>query len=401
MSYRVAFIIFAGFSTIFAAFGIRYSYGVLLPEMLPSLGISNTEAGIIYSSYFFVYTLSSPVLGMLADRTDTKTLLTVFVFFLGLGACLMSVADSVFQASIFFALAGLGHSACWAPVVTVVMRWISDKWRGLVVSLVDLGSAGSIAFWGITIPLIVRHHSWNAVWLFLGAFAFFAAILNFLCIKDRPHSIPSESAAVQKESPPQNTIKHAYGSIFRTGKFYLIGFSYLLISFSILIPFTFLTAYGTQELNISYSSAAGLVAVIGISGAVGKLILGYISDRIGRLWIMMLCGLLCAAGGLGMIMAQNYSPLFAASIVFGVGYGTIWPQYAAFARDQFPEELVGSVIGLWTLFHGLGSVLAPVIAGWTIDATGTCVYAFMLTVATGLFSLLLLVPLMSSRKRLQ
>jgi sugar phosphate permease len=396
MRYRVAFIILAGFFTIFAAFGIRYSYGMLLPEMLASLGISKTEAGVVYSSYFLVYTLSSPLLGLLVDRSNAKTLLTVFVSLLGLGACLMSTASSVFQASIFFALAGLGHSACWAPVVTVVMRWISQRQRGLVLSLVDLGSAGSIAFWGVTTPLIVRSHSWRTVWLLLGAVAFFAAILNFLCIKDRPPlAIPNSDV---KEKPKSRTsIRHAYRSIFRAGKFYLIGVSYLLISFSILIPFTFLTAYGTQELHISYSSAAGLVAVIGIAGTVGKLILGYISDRIGRLWVMMLCGLLTAVGGLGMAMAQEYSLMFMATIVFGVGYGTIWPQYAAFARDQFPEEHAGSVIGLWTLFHGLGSVLAPVIAGWTIDVTGVFFWAFILTVVSGFFSLLLLVPLLPKR----
>ena len=78
--------------------------------------------------------------------------------------------------------------------------------------------------------------------------------------------------------------------------------------------------------------------------------------------------------------------------VFGAGYGTIWPQYAASARDMFSGEYAGSVIGLWTLFHGLGSVLAPVIAGWTIDATGGYVWAFMLTVFAGILSFLLLMP---------
>lgn len=198
MRYRVALIVFAGFSTIFAAFGIRYAYGVLLPEMLESLSISKTSAGIIYSSYFFVYTISSPLLGLLVDRTNAKTLLTLFVFFLGVGACLMSTATSVFQASIFFAIAGLGHSACWAPVVTVVMRWIGERKRGLIISLVDLGSAGSIAFWAVAVPFVVRHHSWRVVWIMLGMVAFFAALLNFVCIKDRPPVIASKKGTSER-----------------------------------------------------------------------------------------------------------------------------------------------------------------------------------------------------------
>jgi sugar phosphate permease len=99
--------------------------------MLPALAISNTGAGIIYSSYFLTYTLCSPVLGLLVDRTDARAILTIFVALLGMGAYLMSFSTTVIQACIFFALAGIGHSACWAPVVTVVLRWVSEKRRGM------------------------------------------------------------------------------------------------------------------------------------------------------------------------------------------------------------------------------------------------------------------------------
>ena len=168
MGPRLIGILIAGFSTVFVAFSIRYSYGLLLPEMLSSLAISKTEAGIIYSSYFLTYTLFSPVLGLLVDRSDAKTILTVFVALLGVGAYLMSFSATVVQASIFFALAGIGHSACWAPVVTVVLRWVNEKRRGIAISVVDLGSTAGIAFWGIMIPFIIASHSWRAVWQILG-----------------------------------------------------------------------------------------------------------------------------------------------------------------------------------------------------------------------------------------
>jgi MFS family permease len=172
----------------------------------------------------------------------------------------------------------------------------------------------------------------------------------------------------------------------------LVGFSYLLISFSILIPFTFLTTYATQELMIPYGSAAGLVAVIAVSGATGKLILGHISDKIGRIKIMMLCGMLTASGSLGMAYSSGFSMLLVSSIIFGVGYGTLWPVYAASARDLFSKEYSGTIIGLWTLYHGLGSILSPVISGWSIDVTGTYFWAFILAMISSLVSLSLLAP---------
>lgn len=392
MTNRAVAVIIAGFFTVFIAFAVRYSYGLILPHMLSDLAISKTEAGIIFSSYFITYTLLAPLFGLLVDRSDAKVILTVFVAILGIGAYLMSVSTTVIQSSIFFALAGIGHSACWAPVVTVVMRWVSEKRRGITLSIVDLGTTTGIALWSIMIPFIISGFSWRAVWVSLGITAFLVAGANFFLVRSYPtdNSGSLESRTVPKT---QISIKKAYKAIFRDPNFYMIGSSYLLISFSILIPFTFLTTYATNELMIPYKSATGLVAVIAISGAIGKLILGHVSDRVGRIKIMMLCGVLAATGNLGMAYSQGFYMLFLFSIIFGVGYGTLWPIYAASARDLFPKDFAGSVIGLWTLYHGLGSVLSPIISGWSIDVTGTFFWAFILAMISAVISFLLLLPM--------
>ncbi len=391
MTKRAIGVIVAGFFTLFIAFGIRYSYGLILPYMLPSLAISKTEAGVIFSSYFIACTLLAPVMGMLGDRFDTKAILTMFVAVLGVGTYLMSFSSSVVQACIFFAMVGIGHSACWAPVVTVVMRWVSQKRRGTIISIVDLGSTAGIAVWSMVIPVIIGGFSWRTVWVSLGITALVVAGMNFFLVKSHPQAHPGtpDPENAQKAHVP---VKETYKTIFRDSTFYLIGFSYLFISFSILIPFTFLATYATQELMISYTSAAGLLVAIAITGAIGKLILGYVSDKVGRIKIMMLCGLLTASGTLGMAYAQQLSMLFISSMIFGVGYGTLWPVYAASARDLFPKNYSGSVIGLWTLFHGLGSIISPVLSGWMIDATGTHVWAFILAMSCSFLSLLLLLP---------
>ncbi|MFC1532216.1 nitrate/nitrite transporter [Thermodesulfobacteriota bacterium] len=392
MNSRAVAVIISGFFTLFTAFAIRYAYGLLLPYMLSSLAISKTEAGIIYSSYFITCTILAPVFGLLADRSDARIILTIFVAILGLGAFLMSYSASVVQASLFFALTGIGHSACWAPVVTIVQRWVSEKRRGFILSIVDLGSTSGIAVWSIAIPLIIGVYSWRTVWISLGISTLLVAGMNFFLIKSHP---PSESGSqIPRATPTTRTpIKESYKEILRDSKFHLIGLSYLLISFTILIPFTFLTTYAVQELMISYQSATGLVAVIAVSGVVGKLVLGHISDSVGRIRIMMLCGVLTATGGLGLAYSHGFFTLLLFTVIFGAGYGTIWPVYAASARDLFSKDISGTIVGLWSLYHGLGSVISPVISGWTIDATGSYFWAFILAMVSGIMSFLILLPL--------
>ena len=380
------------------AFAIRYSYGLLLPDMLTSLAITKTEAGVIFSAYFFTYTIFSPLLGLLVDRTDARVILTVFVSILGLSACLMSFAGTVLQASIFFALGGIGHSACWVPVVTVVLRWVGEKRRGIALAFVDLGSAISIAFWSLVIPLLTVSHTWRTVWVILGICGFVAAGMNFFLVKSHP-PVQAEPGGTRPAPAPPPPIRSVYRFILRDKKFHLIGFSYALISFAILIPFAFLTAYATQELKVDYALAAGLLAVIGISGSIGKMILSHVSDVVERVKVMILCGVLTGLGGVGLATAHGMVWLIASTVVFGVGYGTIWPVYAASARDFFSKEHAGSIVGLWTLFHGLGSILAPVFAGWTIDQTGTYFWSFILVVISSTLSLLLLLPLRGARRQ--
>lgn len=391
MQKRVVAIITAGFFTLFAAFAIRYAYGLVLPYMLSALKISKAQAGVIFSSYFIAATMLSPLIGVLIDRFDARIILSVFVAILGVGACLMSVSSSVVQASIFFAITGIGHSACWAPVVAVVMRWVSPKRRGIAISVVDLGTTAGIACWSILVPIIIRDHTWRTVWLSLGISALVVAGMNFFLIKSRPETEVGKGDPVYAQKV-EVSAHGSYRDIFRDRRFYLISFSYLFISFSVIIPFTFLITYATQRLMIPYASATSLLFVMAAIGAVGKLILAHISDRAGRISIMILCGLLTASGSFGMAYACELTTLYIFSALFGIGYGTLWAVYAASARDLFPGKYSGSIIGLWTLFHGVGSIIAPVFSGWTIDASGNYYYAFILAASASVLSALLLLP---------
>jgi OFA family oxalate/formate antiporter-like MFS transporter len=392
MCKRTIAIIIAGFLTVFIAFAVRYAYGLLLPEMLPALSISNTQAGVVYSSYFIAYTLFSPILGLLADRYDARFILTFFVGILGLGAFLMSYSTSVINASFFFTLAGLGHSACWVPVVALIQRWVSDKRRGIALAFTDIGSATGIAVWSALLPLIVATYNWRTGWTSLGMFALFVAVMNFLLVRSHPEQESSSQHATSTRFTHE-TVRATYKRLLYNGTFWLVGLSYLAIAFSILIPFTFLSIYVSQGLGMPYEDATRLIAVIAIAGVLGKLVLGHLSDTLGRIRVMMLCGALVATGCLGLAYFQRYATLFLSTIIFGIGYGAIWPVYAASAADFFSKGSAGSVVGLWTIYLGIGSMISPVVTGWTIDVTGGYAWAFILAMISAVISLVLLLPL--------
>ncbi|OGO31962.1 MAG: hypothetical protein A2Z29_06185 [Chloroflexi bacterium RBG_16_56_11] len=391
MDKRKAAVLVACFFTVLMAYSIRYGYGVLLPDMLPSLAISKTEAGVIFASFFLAYTVFSPVVGLLGDKHNVRVLLSLFAVMVGAGTFLMAYAASLVQAALFFTLVGVGSAACWAPVMALAQRWTSDKHRGKTLAFVDIGSALGIVVSSTALPPLVAAHSWRTGWIALGALGFAVAVLNFFLVRSRPAgSAPAGPSG--SLTPAIDSVRTTYSKLLRDGRFWRIGLAYLLTGFAIIIPFTFLTTYAEKELSFIYNDAARLVMVIGISAVVGKIALGSLSDRTRRINIMLLCALLIAAGALGMAFSRGFT-LVLFITVFGVGYGAVWSMYAASASDYFSRESAGSIVGLWTLYLGIGSAVSPVIAGWLADATGTLAWSFVLAAAGAAVSFLLLISL--------
>ena len=393
MRKRTIAVIVACFCTVFAAYAIRYSYGTLLPEMLDSLSITKAQAGIIYSSYFIAYTICSPVMGLLSDRFDIRIILAVFASLMGIGAFLMQYSDSIMEASLYFALVGIGSAACWAPVMAVAQRWTGQRHRGFILALVDAGSTLGVMAAGSLMPLAVAASGWRLGWMSLGLLSVFLGILNYFLIRSSPQqNVRQASGAPAARSRPGGAF---YKSLFRDRRFWYIGLAYLLTGFAVMVPFTFLSTYAVQELSYSYDRATLLITIIGIGGLVGKMTLGPVSDKVGRIKTMLLCAVLIAGGCLGILFTGGYA-LFIIAGVFGAGYGACWSLYANCAADFFSIPAAGGIIGLWTFYLGIGLLASPVAAGWLADATGTLTWSFVTAAAAGLVSMVFLFPMLRS-----
>jgi MFS family permease len=217
--------------------------------------------------------------------------------------------------------------------------------------------------------------------------------LDFLLMRNSPAS--NSNLASAKMVTPKELKRPTYKKLLSDRHFWLIGLAYLLTGFSIIIPFTFLSTYAVQELSFPYNSATLLVTIVGAGGLIGKVTLGPISDKLGRIKIMIICAVLIGAGCLGIAYGRGWL-LIASTAIFGIGYGAVWSMYAACASDFFNKQAAGGIIGIWTFYLGLGSLSAPIIAGWMADAAGTLRWSFMLAAGSGIVSLLFLLPMLKS-----
>lgn len=382
-------VIVAAFFTIALAYSIRYGYGMLLPGMVETLGISKTEAGLISSAYFCAYTAFSPLLGVLSDRVSGRLLLTVFCGLLSTATVCMAYVDTVLQAAMVFAMAGIGHAACWAPVVALVQKWVQDRWRGTALSVATMGSSIGIGAWSLWLPVVLDQSDYREGWMQMGLFGFFVTALNMVLVRNPPPWIEE----AERPSAANGALKNPYALLLHSKNLWLVGLSYACIGFAVLVPLTFLGVYATEELHWQFSDATSFFTVLAGAALVGKLSLGVLSDRFGRVAVMFACGLCIACGCLGAVELSSLFGKYLAVAVFGIGFGAVWPVYAAAAVDFFPKYLAGGVIGIWTVFMGIGSLLSPVLCGLVIDISGAYVPAFHLGSTLSLISILFLLPL--------
>ncbi len=370
------------FSIAFMAYGIRYAFGMLMPEMMKELGLTNTQAGLIYTSFLTLYTITSVLVGFLVDVKGVKRTLLAFLPLLGVGTSLMSIMSSQWMGILFFGLAGIGASVCWTPLVVWVQKAYPSR-RGASLGVLQLGPNTGFGVLGLLMPLIMLYNGWRGCWLILG-------LLSLIWLIPLSLVTPEPSPAMTSRRGFKDHVK-GLTMVLRDKAFWLGGLSYMLASFAIMIPMTFTKAYANLELHMDPTIATALFSIIGFVGIIGALAIPFLSDKAGRRWSITLCNLIMALGLVGSaLMARSYMDVAMWSAIIGTSYGAIWPLYAALVKDLYGWSVVGSITGLWTLLCGIGLLLSPPLGGYVADTFGSYKPTYIMGCLIALISIALI-----------
>jgi len=386
------------FVNLFINYSIRLGYGVVLPEMIEALGFSRAAGGSIYNAYFLSYVSLTPFAGYLTDRLGARRVITVCAAILGGGVLLMGSVGSFWAACLFFAVAGVGSTGMWTPVITVVQRWFAPRRRGLALGILSTGYGLGFAFMGVAFPWIVNRLTWRYAWYFLGAGALVMVAVNGLLLRSDPASTGVRPWGQKGEEPPENTslMPAAPGisilpRVLRDRTFWLVGLSYFAISYGLYGITTFMVDYAKSQLGLSLETAGLLATVHGTCQVIGVLTLLPLSDVLGRKRTITLSNAVVTVCLIGVLLSgRSWGLLYLFVGILAVCFGATFPMYGACAGDFFPKRIMGTVIGAWTPFYGLGAISVHWVSGILRDATGTYAYPFLINVfLAGLSTLLI------------
>jgi len=382
------------FVDLFINYAVRLGYAVILPEMIRDLGFGRANAGSIYNAYLFIYIAVTPVTGYLTDRLGARRVITGCSMILAAGVMLMGTAKGLWTAVFFYAVVGLGATGMWTPIITVVQRWFAGHRRGFALGILSTGYGLGLAALGAVFPWVVRQYSWRFAWFFLGAAALVMVAINGLLLRSSPESAGYRPWGEEKNTgDPKPEIPSAPQSVpivsyLKTRNFFLIGISYTFIAYALYGITTFMVDYAKYQLALPLEKASLLATIHGFCQIIGVLTVLPLSDYLGRKKTILFSNAMITVALVGIFYKGHTWGLLSFLVGFlAVFYGATFPIYGACAGDYFPRRIMGTIIGAWTPFYGLGAIATHWVSGALRDTTGNYQHAFAINIVAAAVSM--------------
>ncbi|XP_074112661.1 monocarboxylate transporter 14-like [Cotesia typhae] len=161
-------------------------------------------------------------------------------------------------------------------------------------------------------------------------------------------------------------------SLLKDPVFLIFVISNFCTSIGFNIPYVYIITQAESR-SIPRDTASYLLAIIGIANTIGRIVLGYVSDKpwINRLLVYNLCLTICGFATVLSVYCDSFVSFAVYTSVFGFTVGAYVGLTSVILVDLLGLERLTNAFGLVLLFQGIASLLGPPIAGWLYDALGS------------------------------
>ena len=374
-------------------FGLRYSIGVFFTPIQREFGWSTATTVSAVTVFFWVYALSAPLVGNLAERMGVRKTVLLGGLLLGGGGALVSLMRELWHLYLFWGvIAAIGASALYVIPTMVLSRFFVRK-RGRAVGWSSVGVSVGQATLVPIVAILIEEYGWRWAIRSLGlVVVVVTSFVGYAFLRKDPESMGlradgeegySSAGMSREERMVHTSVDWRPRDAMKTGSFRLIILSYFFAVGGIISILTFVVPHMIL-VGIDPVQASVAFGIIGAMSAVGSFLFGIVSDRLGRR-----ATIVATTSGIALslftasILPANLVMLYAWAILYGLTYGGCPEQYAAIITDYFGRRYSTSLFGFLTLGGGLGGGLFPLIGGWLVDLTGTY-YVTLLFLATGM-----------------
>ncbi|RNC29349.1 MAG: putative MFS-type transporter YhjX [Candidatus Dichloromethanomonas elyunquensis] len=356
------------------ALGVLYTWSVFASALAEQFHWSKTQASFPYVVACATFALMMVPAGRLLDRFGPRWIASLGGIMAGGGLILSSFTNSYYMLMLSFGvITGMGIGMGYSAATPAAVKWFPPEKKGLISGIVVAGfGLASLYIAPMTNAIITQFGIESAFRvegiLFLVAIAAFAQILGIpLTAKADGH--PAGQAAQIKAA-----VNYTWKEMLKKQDFYLLWLMYAAGASAGLMIIGQLSSISKIQVGISWGYA--MVALLAIFNASGRVLAGWLSDKIGRTPTLRIFFILQA---LNMFAFQYYSSaqlLAFGTAIAGLGYGSLLSLFPSATYDSFGTKYAGVNYGLVFTAWGIGGVFGPLMGGAVVDATHTYSLAY-------------------------
>lgn len=378
-----------------AAASMLYAFGSLT---LPWQQAFGWERSAIQSAVGFLFLgaiVSAQVVGWLNRRYGMKRVTTVSLLALSLAYVAMTQMgpsiSSLYVMLVVLSLCSMGTmQVTWTHIVNL---WYEHN-RGLALALVLSGTGLAAIIIPAAVSAATAKWGWQAGLLVLAVLpaGIVLPLVRLWMVEPGEVAATASARSTQVSRPAPGGVP--FKAALRSPRYWALNIALSMVVAAVVAMVTS-TVPLLRDKGLDASTAGQVFGSFGLSLILGRVVVGYLVDRV---WAPGVAAVAMALPALGCWLLGHTAPhdtmmLALAVMLIGIGAGAEFDIAAFLMARYFGMRDYGPLFGIHLGMITLASTVAPLLFGQLYKSTGD--YDSMLTICTGLFVVgsLMLLPL--------
>lgn len=368
--WQQTYVAIVAFFTLFTVIGLAlYGLPFFYDFMVTDYGWSRAR---VTSGNALSKLLIGPIFGLgvgwVVDKYGPRRMMLAGILMAGTALIGLSYATTLWMFYLFYLFNALGY-VCGGPLPNQVLisRWFKES-RGKAMGFAYVG----IGVGGAIVPLLahglIDGYGWQAALRIIGIIIIVISFPVAFFVQDAP---PGESVQVAATKPGASL-----GEVLRNRYFYFLAIGSMCSIGAIGGTNQNLKFFLGIDRQIDQGKIATVFSLILASSIVGRLLMGWLADRLPRKYVMLFIYCLVALAIPLLFIAHWPGAIYVFAVLFGIGVGGDYMIIPLIAADIFGVRVLGRVLGVILTADGVAEATAPMLVGWLRDTHGTYAMGF-------------------------
>ncbi len=340
----------------------------LLPFIRHDFLLSYTQAGGLVSAYSIAYGISQFPAGLAADRLSSRIPLTIGVAGVAFTGLLIGLSPNYIFVALLLVVMGLAGGGYHPSASPLLSTSVKPEYRGRALGIHQIGGTSSFFLAPLIAAGVASALGWRGTFIVIAIPTLSFGIIFHLLLGKMGYAGMAQGkrakASVAESSEP--------GDPRRLWAFIAVGIASMVLLQSTL---QFTPLYAVDMLGASEKQGAALLSIAYFGGILGGPLGGYVSDRVGRIPVIIAVGLI---SGPAIYLLNHVSmgmSLYAVLLLMGTTMHAGMPVVESYIISHVSPQKRSTVLGLYYMVSRGGPAIAFLL-GYLIDT-----YQFFVTLS--------------------